>query len=484
MSMISKKFLQSSLLYTIAGAMPLASGFVLLFFYLNYLTVEQFGLLALYIAFTAFIQLLMNFGFESYIGIHYIKVKDNPLMVRQYIGTMVVSMLLIGLFFILFFASVGELLFQWLFGEKGLLFYPWGMFSVLTAFGNSFFKTYTNLLINQQKSTRFFWMNSFNFVLTIGFSLAGLFIYPFTLTGPMWGRLLSGAGIFLLALYYFLHEYGLEFKKEQLRPLFLYCAPVLIYFLLSWVLGNIDRFIILGFMTKEDVAIFDFAMKCTLLIDFFQNGITYVVNPKVFSIIREENTLVSSQRINKYFNGFSAVNLLFIPLFVIAIPLLLKPFIHNEAYYHSFTFLGILSVGFVSRVWFFMFQIPLFYFNQTRALPKVFFFSALFQIVITLPLVRYFGIPGAVWASFLVKPAQAFFLYIASRKVYHFKVNPWKIYYLPVFYTLAVVSTTFFINSSNQYWIESGHLLLAILLVTAAYRKELLPFTRSLTGKK
>ena len=56
MSMISKKFLQSSLLYTIAGAMPLASGFVLLFFYLNYLTVEQFGLLALYIAFTAFIQ--------------------------------------------------------------------------------------------------------------------------------------------------------------------------------------------------------------------------------------------------------------------------------------------------------------------------------------------------------------------------------------------------------------------------------------------
>ncbi|MCK9220492.1 MAG: oligosaccharide flippase family protein [Bacteroidales bacterium] len=473
--MISKKFIQSSFIYTLAGSLPLASGFVLLFFYLNLLTVNDFGLLALYIAITAFVQLLMNFGFEAYIGVQYIKVKDNPLQVRQYIGTIVSSLLGIGVVFILFFAVSGELIFSLLFKGKGLVFYPWGMFAVLTAFCNSFFKTYTNLLINQQRSKNFFWSNSFNFILTIGFSLIGLYLYPFTLIGPMWGRLLSGVGIFLFAFFFLIREYGIDFKKEYIRPMALYCAPILIYFLFSWVLSNINNFIILGFMTKEDIAIFDFAIKCTLLIDFFQNGMTYVVNPKIFSILKEDSLTSSTPRINKYYSGFSAVNLLFIPAFVIAIPLLLHPFIRNVAYYQSFTFLSLLSVGFASRVWFYMYQVPLFYFNQTKALPRVFFYSALFQIVLTIPMIKYFGLPGAVWASFLVKPAQAFFLHLACRKVFHFSLNKWKIYYIPIIYMVIVALSAFFITDSNRYWVEGGHLLLAIGLVYIVYRHELLP---------
>ena len=137
-----------------------------------------------------------------------------------------------------------------MFGEGAINFSPYGFMSVLTAICNGFFKTYSGLLINQQRAVRFFWINIFNFILTfIAISLVGLFLYPHTLIGPMWGRLLSGVGIFLLAFYFFYTEFGLVFQPKLLKAIFNFCLPVLIYFLMSWVLSYIDRYIINYFLS-------------------------------------------------------------------------------------------------------------------------------------------------------------------------------------------------------------------------------------------
>jgi hypothetical protein len=177
--------------------------------------------------------------------------------------------------------------------------------------------------------------------------------------------------------------------------------------------------------------------------------------------------------VNRYYHGLIAFFLLILPSFVIMAPLLIPVIIHNEIYFKGFLYIAVLSAGYITRVWFFMFLAPVMFFKQTRSLPKVFLFSALFEIGAGLLMIRFFGLEGAIWTFFLVKPVQALFLYFESRKIFTFRFNPVKMFLLPLVYVLTVVLSQFFITEENRIFIHIAQLALCIILVSFAYRREL-----------
>ncbi|MDO9254165.1 MAG: hypothetical protein Q7U54_01545, partial [Bacteroidales bacterium] len=84
--MISKNLIKSSLIYTIIGALPLVSAFLLLIFYTNYLTTADYGAFVIYISFTGFVQILINMGLDAYIGVSYFENKNEKATLRSKIG--------------------------------------------------------------------------------------------------------------------------------------------------------------------------------------------------------------------------------------------------------------------------------------------------------------------------------------------------------------------------------------------------------------
>jgi len=466
----------------VIGALPLASGIVLLPFYTNMLTTEQFGVLALYIAFTAIMQILVNFALDQYLGIHWIDLQDSIQRAREHVGTVVTLLLALGAVFLLIFLFSGTAVFN-SFSEltenKTVMeFYPWGLMSLATAIFNSLFKSYTALLIYQQKPVKFFWLNIFNFVLTIGLSLAILFYKPYSLAGPMWGRLLSGLGIFTLALWFFTREFGITFRLKLLKGIAVFSFPLYVYFIFSWIAGNVDRYIIAYFLDARDVGIFVFAIQCTLILEFFQSGLTSSVYPKVFNIWKEKNLAVGTPEANRYFNGFTAITLLAVPLLVVALPLIIPLVVRNSDFYLSFSFLAILFAGYVLGGLRAYFWAPLVYFRKTAALPKIFLFSAVIQIIASIALIGLFGLIGAVWANFLVKPFQVLFMYLESRKVFEYRFNRWKLIYLPFIYIGVVILSELLATDATRTAVEAGQLLLAVTLVFLAYRREIIPILR------
>ena len=124
--------------------------------------------------------------------------------------------------------------------------------SVLTAFCNSFFKTYTSLLITREESGEFFWANALNFILTIVISIIGIYLFPDSIAGPMWGRLLSGAGILALALFRIAPQSSFShFDKKIMQDAVKYCTPNVFFLLIFWAAANIDRYIIQRLFTNE-----------------------------------------------------------------------------------------------------------------------------------------------------------------------------------------------------------------------------------------
>jgi O-antigen/teichoic acid export membrane protein len=369
----------------------------------------------------------------------------------------------------------GSLIFQLIFSNAGTMeFFPFGMITVFSALFNGVFRSYSSLLINQQRPERFFWLSLSNFILTLGVSIALLYLFPFTLYGPIVGRLIPALITGAISVVLILSEFGLTFRKDFLRGMWNFCSPMVIYAIMVWVVNYIDRYVIMHFMADPTfVGIFDFAVKVTLGIDLVQIGLANTIHPKVYNIWKDGNLRESTPEVNRYYNGLTAITLLIIPAVVILVPLLVPIVVKKVIYYQAFAFLSILCLGFATRPWYYLFLAPLFYFKKTSVLPKVFFLSALFQVVVSSLLVWKFGLMGAVWSNFLVKPVQALLIWTESRKIFTFHFNPWKIIWLPLIFIVIVIICQFFTTENNLLWFAGAQLMLSAGLVWFTYRTEL-----------
>jgi O-antigen/teichoic acid export membrane protein len=231
-------------------------------------------------------------------------------------------------------------------------------------------------------------------------------------------------------------------------------------------------------MNPVFVGIFDFTVKCSLLIEIFQTGLASAVAPKVYAMLKEQNLSESTMEFNRYYNGYTAASLLVIPLLSVVFPVLVPLIVKNEIYYQSFVFLGILSIGFVTRGLYSMFLMPIYFYKHTKVLPKIFAFIAIIQIIVSVVFIKYFGLLGAVWANFITKIVQVVFLYFEGRKFFHFKFNLIKQIYLPMICILIVLLMESFIPKEYNIYSRTLQLLVIYILVFVVYKKDIrsLPF--------
>jgi O-antigen/teichoic acid export membrane protein len=483
--MISRTFLKSSFIYTIVGSLPYAAGFLLLPWLTRFLTPEQFGINALYISLMYLIQIIASFGLDMAVGTIYFDHKDSREQMRSFLGTLFIGLLIIGVFTFFFFALGGFRLFTLMFRSGDYLdLVPFGMITIVSAVFNSVFKTYSTLLIYQQRPERFFWLNISNFGLTIAATLSILYLYPYTLYGPIVGRLVPAIVSAIAAAIALAAEYGLAWDSSYVKKIFRVSYPILIYGVLTWVINYIDRFIIMGILGDPTiVGIYDIAIKLVLFLDLIMAGLINTVNPKVFSIWKAGNLKGSTPEVNRYYSGLTAFFMLVIPAFVLLAPIVIPVIITNKVYFSSFQYLAILAAGYITRVWFFMFMAPVLYFKKTGSLPKVLLFSSAFEILAGILLMKQFGIIGMVWTFFLVKPVQAFFLYLESRKFFDFNVNRVKIYYLPLLFMAIVIGSEWMATETTRIYFHAAQLLASMTLVWLAYRREILPLVRKLLDR-
>ena len=348
--------------------------------------------------------------------------------------------------------------------------------SIITAIFNSYFKTYTSLLIGQQLPIKYFIVNFVNFIFTILISTVGLFLFPNTLIGPMWGRLLSGVIIFSIAFYFFTNEFGLSFNKNSFNSIIKYCLPVTIYGFLTWIITYSDRFIITYYINKTELAVYDTAIKFTFLLEYFQVGLAQTIYPKIYSIWKSENINESNNEINKYHSIFTAISILGIPIFILIIPLFIPILIHNKDYYISFNYLALLSIGFALKGLYNMFHSPILFFHKTNVLPKIYLIMILFQIPLTILLVKYHGIYGAIYSTIIVKFIQIILTYYESKKIFNYNYNKTKLLYLPIFYMAFV----FIFESATPIKFQNLsrviQLIVTIFIISFTYKNEIKEF--------
>lgn len=471
--MISKSFIKSSIIYSLVGSLPLASGFILLPVFAVHLGSNLYGQLALYTAFTMLIQIIINLSLDYGLQITYFENKSEKLDLERRIGSIVSGMLIIGVLFIAILAITGQFFFKKIFPNSGLEFYPFGFYSLITAFFNGFSKSYNNLLINQQNPVRFLWINLLNFSLTVFLTIILLLRFPNTLIGPITARAISSGIVFLISLFLIVRQFKLSFNWTFLKTTIFLCFPVLLNYLLNWSLGYSDRFIITGFLTIRDTGIFDFALKATFVIDILLTGLYSTISPKLLNYLISNNKRKSDQFYNSYFNSFTGFTLVLIPLTVLIIHLVVPIFHVKPDYLISLKYVGLISISFLSKSLLLMFNTPLYAFKKTYMLPKIFGIAAVVQIIISIILIKYFGLMGAILSMILNKPIQVILTAWQTKKFFFFSFNTNKMIVMPIIFFIIFISIeliTFKYSSMIFYYLE---FFSALILVSFFFRNEI-----------
>src|SRR5688572_23972635 len=106
--MISKRFVKNSILYTVAGSLPMASAVILLPFYLEFLSTSDFGSLSIFWAFSAFIQILVTYSFDTSLYVYFHDFKSDREKLSMLVSSVFIFMLILGVIVSIVFTAIGE----------------------------------------------------------------------------------------------------------------------------------------------------------------------------------------------------------------------------------------------------------------------------------------------------------------------------------------------------------------------------------------
>jgi O-antigen/teichoic acid export membrane protein len=463
--MISKSFLKSSFVFTIGGALPVLASIILLPFYTNLLSDVLYTQILFYISVSLLFQILFSFATENYIGVKYTQLTGKPDEQKKFIGTISILLLIIGAGLLLLSAVFGDALFGLIYEEDiQMEFWPYGFYSILTGFFNSYFKASSICLIYMNKSRVFFITNLVNFLATIFISVGGLYLFPNTIVGPMYGRLFSGLIIFLMGHSIFAANGAIKLEKSFLRELAVFCTPYLFFVLSGWVLAHIDRYFLQSHIVKTELNAYDLMLKCFFGIEFLQNSLSAVIFPKIYEIWNKNKVNETTPESNRYFNVFTAINVIQLILFCIFIPIVYKLIIKNETFYQAEVYIGILSAGYALRGVLLFYLSTILFAKKNVVLLKIFGMSAVFQIFITWYAVNYFGLQGAIYGGLATKLLQVALCMLFTRGVFKYRFNYFKIIVIPlIFVTINIIQFIFFKEYLVSFYIAQ-FILFGVLL--------------------
>lgn len=475
--MISKKFIKSSFIYTLAGALPMASAIILLPFYIHYLPTDVYGALAICLAFTAFVQIVTTYSFDNSLFIHYHEFKHDPIKLRSFISSAFVFMLGLGIVLTVGTAIGGQLIFSKILPGNTLSFYPYGLISVGVGIFQAIFKVHGNLLQTREKPETFLWSNVTSFAIIAATTVIGLKIFPGTLVGPLGGRLLAAFLSANWALFRVFREFGFQVKSPWQNTAHSFNAYSFIYQLQQWIINYVDRFIILVFMPVGALAslgLYEFAIKCLAPIELILNGLNASMFPQITKLInKQEGPKSSSPEINRYFYGQISVIMMMICLAILFLPWGIDLFIKKSGYAEALRYAPYLAVIFILRSMRLYFVMPYNVLKKMKSLTGLNLITSFVKIALMIVLISKWQLFGVIISAILTYILEIILLFFYLRADYGMRFNAFKLMIGPLFLFFVVILVEPFFGATYSTFIHLGYGAICAALLWFSYRNEM-----------
>lgn len=437
------------------------------------MSTEILGAFWIYIAFTILVQIFITFSYDTSIYIHFHEYKNDRAILAPFISSVFIYILISGSVVIALLSLTGNFIFNLVFNESQISFYPYGLICIFTALFQASFKIHTSLLQTQQRPDLYFRSNLLNFSLIAGCTILGLQLYPNSLLGPIGGRFLAAlvSGVWSFGSVF--TEFGFHFKRKLLRDVYSFNFYSFIYQLQQWVVNYFDRIVISLFLPLNQVGIYGFAMSCLLVVEFVVNGLYSSFAPKIISLIADQKEKKSTLEINRYFNGLTVVAMLLVTMCILIFPVLINEFISKPEYKLSIEYIPYVGIIYLFKSMRLYFGIPYGILKYTKPLPVIYLIVAATKIGAMFILIKHLGIYGVIVSSLLSYWMEVFLLYLWGSNRFQYTFNIFKMLLAPIALAILIVSVEFLIGSQYGLLLHIFYFSTCITLIMWAYRNEI-----------
>jgi O-antigen/teichoic acid export membrane protein len=450
--MIKFSFIKESLFYTIGNALPMLASVILLPFYANLLTTTNYVALSFYIGIAILFQIIFSFSFEQYYGVIYTEVKHSEEKIKVLNGSVLLFLIMYGTLLTLILLPFGNQILSYIFDKDiPVIFFPYGLLSVLTGFLNAVFKILMTTYIYSQKPKTFFLSNFINFLATVILSLSGLYIFPDSLIGPIYGRFLSGLVIVFFNIIILKNNIMWKIDFNFIKETIYKSSALFGTSLTLWVTANIDRYFLKNYIDVNLLASYDLIMKCFVGVEFIQNGLSMAIISKVFDVWKKENKVNFNITSNRYFNVFILSTTAFIVVFTFILPLFIQLIIKEEKYYTAFNLIGLIAVAYILRNNIYSYNFALLYSKKTNVIFLSNVISVLIQVIINYLFIPKYGLIIAIYAYITARLTNILLYHFYVKKNVEFNINYLK------WYGITIISSVLFILS--YYYFSANYLL-------------------------
>lgn len=460
------------MIYTLAGTLPMGSAILLLPFYIHHLSGELYGALSIYLAISLLVQILVTYSFDTSIYIHYHEYKKDREKLSIFVSSAFIFVLLLGAAVGILFTVAGDLFLSVFVKDKTISFFPYGVSAVGIGIFQAVFKIFSNLVQTREKPEIYMWSNIVMFSLIAMFTIGGLALFPASLIGPMTGRLLASALVSLWALYRIFKEFGFHFDFAWLRSSFSFNNNTFLYQLFQWVINYFDRILMAFFLPLQYVGIYDFGMKCLIVVEVILNSLHNAYYPKVVSTIMEQPEKGSTVVLNRYYYGTTAVVMLLTSGCVLVFPFLVDWLVWKPDYRESIIYLPLIACPYLLKTMRLFFAVPYGILKKVQRLPKVYFVLAITKVALMASIIPYMHIYGVIIASLLTGAVEVFLLRNGIKDVFHFRFNSWKLIIGPLILMAVMIAGEWLIPSSFIQVSHLGFMVICIGLLFWMYRNE------------
>lgn len=415
--------------YSFIGFLRPAIYFFLLPVYVAYFSEAEYAIYNLMIDFAAISMVLVSLKVNNSMVTHYYDYMDKPKDQEDLLSNLFTISLIIGLFALGLAWIGGEALFELIFKDEAVKFFPYGLIVVAYTVLFEANQCYLSFLKNRKKIMAFTAVMLTHVLSIVLLQFIFIIVLERGVTGALEGILIGNILVSLVMVLMRPSLISFKFNAKYIGDALKFSIPLIPYMIIYWFLMRGGRFFLEAYTDLDTVAVFAMLMVLAGVIILAVEAVINGVRPFLFEeFARAEEG--SKQYISLLTRLVVNIPLIFVPL-IILISCFIHLIISKETYFIIAEYMPWACLLFFLMVWYKLFYQQLIFVKKSI---QVTVLSLIAMICLLLGFVSFipsYGIYGVLAATIIANLVMVVLFYYYAQKnffvAYSFKsilLNP------------------------------------------------------------
>jgi O-antigen/teichoic acid export membrane protein len=369
------------------------SSFMLLPFFLNYLSSADFGKYTLTISIAALIQLLSGLSIADGVTTFFYSFNKSEKEKLNFISTVIAFTLISAFLLLIIFSLLGNLLFYSIFGEK-YTFWNNGIFGVIFGLLSSIIIPYQYYLRNNFQQNKLLFISISSLALGLVLQIFVLLKTNLGLVGCYYAKVIS---LLLPAIYIVIDSKYFSIPRPNcviLKPMLRYSLQTLPIGILKWFTNYADRFYLEKYFTTSTVAVYGTLCSVAYVGQFFFLSLGQALQPAIYDDYSSQSEKEIDYNNTKYSYLFAFSIIVLILLLISS--LLLEHITSNKTYHVIKYYTPFLLLCILIDLFTYKYILILTFSKDPTPLLISSLLGTIISIVCYITIIPYFGIYGAI----------------------------------------------------------------------------------------